>query len=171
MTRRIRTIESALKPFGTTETVALYQAYGYRLNAYKPAAQSVTSSTALTNDDTLAVDLPTGPSLIDVYLPVTIGAAAGGLKLALVPSDGAAASISATATFTLDGTTSATAQITSSTAVNGGTTSAWTAVRVTGTINATQPGTLQLQWAQQASNASATQVLAGASMQLTTVTR
>lgn len=163
--QRIRTGQNILGsnlPSSTAQ--AIEQFNGFNMSAYKPANQVVSASTAIINDDSLWIELPTGPSRVTLILPLSL-TAAGGLKLQMVADQGLTIStIRMAAIFLLDATAPSVGQIGSlGSPVNGGTTNAWTTCLVTGTVNVTNQGVLQLQWAQQAASG-ATTILAGAEM-------
>lgn len=157
--------------FKGIEQQALAKAVGVNLNAYKPADQSVTSSTALVDDDSLAIEVPIGATAFTFDVPVSM-AAAGGLKVALAAGNGMVAGLlSASAVFFLDATASAVKTMsTLGSSVTGGTSSAWTRLRITGSILVTNPGVLKLQFAQDTSNGTATKTLAGATVVSTQIT-
>lgn len=171
MTQRIRNLQIGLGsnlPSSTTQAIENFN--GFSMSAYKAATQTVTGSTAFVNDDTLWTELPSGPNRVTLILPTTL-TAAGGLKLQFVADQGlVVAAIRMNAIFLLDATAPSVQPITAlATPVNGGTTNAWTSVLITGTVNVTNKGVLQLQWAQQAASGSSA-VLLGAeldSVQLT----
>lgn len=172
MSQRIRTGQLWLgNNFPSSNANAIEGFTGWNMNFYKPATQSVTSSTAFVNDDSLWVELPSGPSRFNLYIPTTV-LAAGNIKLQLVADQGLTISaMSAKAMFLLDSTAPGFLAITNvATPVSGGATNAWTAVYIDGTVNVVNKGVLQLQWAQVASNGTASQVLAGASITTTQLT-
>lgn len=151
--------------FKGIEQQALAKFVGQNLNVYKPADQSVTSSTTFTDDDTLAVTLPLGNHKFEFDIPTTM-AAAGGIKVSLVARDGLSiANIAGSAIFLISGASPAVITISALSAdANGGTSSAWTRVQIVGSVEVTNPGTLQLQFTQSASNGTATKTLRGATL-------
>jgi hypothetical protein len=168
MSQRIRTPEIALNAtFTANQVIAmLRQAFGYSMSAYKPANQTVSASTAFVNDDSMWTELyGAGNHRVTMLLPIPSITAAGGLKLQLVADQGLTVSaVAMNAIFLLDATAPAVKPITAlSSAVNGGTTNAWTSVLMTGTVAVQNGGVLQLQWAQQAASG-ATTIGAGASL-------
>jgi hypothetical protein len=160
MMQRIRNIEIALQQcFPAKQVVALKQAFGYPMGVYKTAAQTVSASTAFVNDDTLWTELYGAGRHRVTFTMATPGmTAAGGLKLQLVADQGlTVTSVTMAAYYYLTGVAPAVTPITAlSSAVNGGTTNAWTNVIITGTVDVANGGVLQLQWAQQAASGSTT---------------
>lgn len=166
MTQRIRNIDIAQQAVFTSNQVrGLAQSYGFGMASYKSATQSVANSAAFVNDTSIWTELPSGPSRITCILPLIL-VAAGGIKVQFVADQGlTVSSVALNAIFLLDATAPAVKPMGGlATPADGGVTNAWTSVLITGTVNVVNPGVLQLQWAQSASNASATQVLAGASL-------
>lgn len=164
MTQRIRNLNTILgATLPASEQEAVEKFAGLNMSSYKSVAQSSTV-TALANDNDIWVELPSGPSAFTIYLPVTV-TAANNIQVALVADQGLTATgIIATAMFTLDGVAPSTVRINAlGGAASGGTTNAWTGIQISGTINVTNPGVLQLRWAQVAAG-TASQILAGASI-------
>lgn len=141
----------------------------------KGSDESVTSSTTLQNDDALAYTVAAAGSFdFVIRLAVTSAAdAAGDVKIGFTFPTGtldffgqgldvslASGNIGTTHHGTALGATSG------STALAFGCSTTTSFIRLEGTLVATAAGTLQLQWAQQASNASATTVKAGSSMKV-----
>ena len=161
MSQRIRTPEIALNAtFTANQVIAmLRQAFGYSMSAYKPANQVVSASTAFVNDDSMWTELyGAGNHRVTMILATPSMTAAGGLKLQLVSDQGlTVGNVAMCAYYFLTGVAPAVTPITAlSSAVNGGTTNAWTSVLVTGTVEVLNGGVLQLQWAQQAASGSTT---------------
>jgi len=161
MSQRIRTPEIALNATFTSNqvTAMLRQAFGYSMSAYKPANQVVSASTAFVNDDSMWTELyGAGNHRVTMILATPSMTAAGGLKLQLVADQGlTVGNVAMCAYYFPTGVAPAVTPITAlSSAVNGGTTNAWTSVLVTGTVEVQNGGVLQLQWAQQAASGSTT---------------
>jgi hypothetical protein len=139
----------------------------------KTADESVASSTTLQNDNHLAYTVgATGTYVFDLWLYCTSAAnAAGDIKFGFTFPTG-------TCHFSANGPDSALASgtvqstqwqaITSATsgtsALGFGASTSTNALEIRGILIATATGTLQLQWAQLASNASASTILAGSHM-------
>lgn len=172
MTQRIRNLNNALNGFFNGNQIrALYQAFGINMGAYKKAAQTVSASTTLVNDDTMWSEFyGAGQHNVSIYLPTTM-TAAGGMKLQFVADQGLTINnISMNVSFNLTGVASASGVITSlGSTVNGGTTNAWTSVLIVGSVDVVNGGVLQLQWAQQAASGS-TAVNTGATLYVDQVT-
>lgn len=156
--------------FDNNQVDKLAKAFGTEPSASKLADQTVSASTAFVTDNDLNIQLQTGVHSIvyDLITPSMTGA--GGLKLQLVASDGLTVN---TAKYFAEFMLTAVATVSSnatalSTALNGGTTNAYTQVRVTATIDVQNPGTLLLQWAQQAASGSTT-LATGSTVKTTTV--
>lgn len=164
MAQVLRNIEQAERPFNAAEREGLRKTFGRVMTAYKSATQSVVSSTTFVNDNDLWIELPVGAHRVTMIMPLIIGAAASNIKIQLVPLSGlSASSLRMAAYFFLDATAPSVLPIAAlTTPVNGGATNAWTSLLITGTVNVTNQGVLQLQWAQNSSGAAATQVLLGA---------
>jgi hypothetical protein len=158
MTQRIQQTRAALQSFNNTQRTALEGAYGFNMTAYKPANQVVAASTTFVNDDTMWAQLAHGAHYLVLTLSTPSMTAAGGLKLQFVADQGLTIrNIQLSAIFLLDATAPAVKSIAAlASAVNGGTTSAWTAVQIVGSVFVENPGVLQLQWAQQAASGSTT---------------
>jgi len=146
---------------------ALFDTYGYQMNAYKPATQTVISSVALVNDDSLFLQLCAGVHEIVGYIPIAIAAAANNIRYQFVADQGLTIN-----SISLQGALKITAvadQLDATTALaqvkTGGVANAWTLLQISGSINVQNPGVLQFQFAQNVSGATNTQVLAGAYMQ------
>lgn len=164
------------------ETAAIFNAHLrdnlLALNGFvrKTADESVTSSAVLQNDDQLLYAIPAaGTYVIDLWLQVTSAAnAAGDIGIAFTYPTGTIT----TFVFGAD-TTLASAHASSSVEVRSdaftsgtlfatfGASTAGTSIYVHAVLVATASGTLQLQWAQQASNVNATTVKAGSHMSVT----
>jgi len=133
----------------------------------KTADESVTSSAVLQNDDQLLFSIPQAGTYVFEFVIFATSAAnaAGDIQIQVIGPAG---------TFTFGGNglditlasgntgTVNTAGI--STTVNFGVSTTQTMILIKGILVATASGTLQLQWAQQASNANATTVKAGSHM-------
>lgn len=167
MAQRIRNIDIAQQAVFTSNQVrGLQQSYGYNMSAYKAIAQTVAASTSFISDADMWTELyGAGRHRVTLILPTPAMTAAGGLKLQFVADQGLTInSIAMNAIFLLDATAPAVKPITAlASAVNGGTTNAWTSVLITGTVDVANSGVLQLQWAQQAASGSTT-VGVGASL-------
>jgi hypothetical protein len=150
------------------------------LNGYvlKGSDQPRTSNTTLGNDTDLLYALPAvGTYVFDIWLYATSAAnAAGDLKVALTFPAGtmrfsalgpdpaiASASVASGVWFTQLAATSGSSSISVGLSTN--TNMIW----VHGMFTATATGTLQLQWAQDTSNASSSTVKAGSHMRVTQV--
>jgi hypothetical protein len=149
---------------------------GQRLFSIKSANESVTSSTTLQNDDHLSASIgATGTYTFDVFLLVNSGDSAADLKVGFsFPTGtchfgGTGGHIGAYTTGTSGvGEYFAIASATSGTSFlgYGVSSTAVTWVRLTGTFIATATGTLRVMWAQVASSATATTLLAGSWMRV-----
>lgn len=155
MTQRIRNVNTALNAWmNSDEQRGLLQAYGYEMAAYKKLVQTVAASTVLISDADLWTELyGAGQHKIDLYLPTTM-TAAGGIKLQFIADQGLTiATLNLTVEYIITGVANVVSSVTAlATPVNGGTTSAYTAVRISGSIDVVNGGVLQLQWAQQAAS-------------------
>lgn len=172
MAQRLRTQQLALgSNFPSSQTQGLDQAFGRSMSAYKPATQSVTSSIAVVNDDSMWTELPPGPSRVTLILPLSM-AAASNIRLTLVADQGlTVSSIAMEAIFLLDGVAPSVQPISAlGGTVLGAATNAWTSILLTGSVNVSNTGVLQLRWAQQVSGATATQILAGATLDTVQIT-
>lgn len=134
-------------------------------------AFSQSSSTTLNNVVGLLTDtLQPGVYDVDINLITTAGAS-GGVKIAL--KWGTASMITATSLAVQANSAAATANTTFTTSSDAASilagTAAYVNVRVRGTITVALPGTLQLQAAQNASDATATTVALGSTMKLTPI--
>lgn len=167
----LKNIFQAFCPIQGIEQKALAKVIGLNMSVYKPADQSVTSSVALVNDDSLFAELPIGASRFVFDIPTSM-AGAGGLKLQLIAANGLTVSnIKATALYFVDGDAPGVKAISAlSSAVTGGTTNAWTRVQIVGSALVTNPGVLQLQFAQDTSSATATKTLQGATLNTVQIT-
>lgn len=144
--------------FSKLQADAIRSTYGYVSNSYKRTAQTYSASTAFTELTDLAVELPPGAHRFRFWLATPSMTAAGGIKLQLVARDGLSVNaVTASAYYFLTGVAPDVTAITAlSSAVNGGTTNAWTSVLVMGTIDVAQQGYLTLQAAQQAASGATT---------------
>lgn len=141
------------------------------MNNSAPTAQTttVTSSTTLTNASGFSMLLGKGVYLVQGCLSLTAGAS-GGAKLALNTSDQLAISNMQIATKLYTGTTlSASASQTALGTSVVGATAAVTDATLDGTLTVTTPGTVTLQVAQNASNATSTTLNPGSFLQLTKI--
>lgn len=173
MTQRIRNINMALtqSPLSGGEVRALEQAFGFLMGAYKKLVQTVGASTTFVNDTDIWTELyGAGQHKIDIYLPTTM-TAAGGIKLQFVADQGLTINtMNLTVEYIITGVANVVSQITAlTTPVNGGTTSAYTTVRISGTVDVVNGGVLQLQWAQQAASG-ATAINPGAALRSEQIT-
>lgn len=143
--------------FSNYQAKAIVDAYGYTPNGYKRVSQ-VYSNTTFTELTDLSLELKPGRYRITYILATPSMTGAGGIKLQLVSQGGLVASaVAMSAYYWLTATAPVITPITAlSSAVNGGTTNAYTSVLVTGTIEVTQQGFLQLQAAQQAASGTTT---------------
>lgn len=146
------------RAFSAFQNKALRDTYGYVANSYKRAVTTYSASTTFTEVSDLSIDLPQGTHRVTYILATPSMTAAGGIKLQLVGRDGLVVNaVAMSAYYWLTGVAPAVTPITAlSSAVNGGTTNAWTSVLITGTIDVTQQGVLTLQAAQQAASGSTT---------------
>lgn len=158
MARTLRPGAGLSAAFSTFQGKALRAQYGFQMTGYKPVLQTVAASTTLVNDADLYLELMPGVHRLMLNLSTPSMTAAGGLKLQLVSESGLAVSaIALSAYFWLTAVAPDVAPITAlSSAVNGGTTNAWTSVTVAGAVAVTQQGIIRLQWAQQAASGSTT---------------
>lgn len=170
MYKRTNDMRSALVSFPNQARLALEQAYGFSPSAWKGADQVVSASTTLVTDNDLNVQLQGGQHLVTYKLITPSMTAAGGLKFQLALGDGLTVNtckyngifyLTATAPVVVLATAAATA-------LNGGTTSAWTYVTIDAFVDVQNPGTLLLQWAQQAASGSTT-IAAGSTVNVVTV--
>jgi hypothetical protein len=172
MTQRVRNIQIALgSNMPSSDAVAIQEAYGFNMGAYKKATQTVSASTTLVNDDTLWTELKgAGQHYIHFYIPTTV-TAAGGVKLQMVADQGLTINaINLQVVYGLTATAPVISSITAlATPVNGGTTNAYTYVEIFGTVDVANQGVLQLQWAQQAASGS-TAFLVGSKIQAFQIT-
>lgn len=157
MTRRIRNIETALSqsPLAANEVRGIQQAYGINMSAYKGVLQAVNASTTFVNDADIWTELyGAGQHEIEIWLNTPTMTAAGGLKLQFVADQGLTVNaINLAAYYYLTGVAPAVTPISAlASAVNGGTTNAWTSVMIKGSVDVVNGGVLQLQWAQQAAS-------------------
>lgn len=147
------------------------------INDNLPDISRVTTAFSQATDTNLAnvVGLVTGtlqPGVynVDINLITTAGAS-GGLKVAL--KWGTASMITATGLSVQANTASATANTTFTTSTDAASivaaTTAYVSVRIRGTITVALAGTLQLQAAQNASDAAATTVALGSTMSFTAI--
>ena len=170
MTAVLRNIENALQPWESVPgRNALAAVFGKPTNDYLTTAVSVVSSTALV-DSGLSIQLAPGKHFISLYAPLTC-AAASNVKFDFYTPDGMVVNaISVTGQFT---SAAATAQVQASalaSAQNGGTTNAWTALELFGTVDVQNEGTLTLRIAQNVSGATATVLGVGAALMTNPIT-
>jgi hypothetical protein len=134
------------------------------LSAYKSTNQSVTSSATLVNDSALAVPLLANAVYdFELVLGYNGASGAGNIKLAWVLPSGATIGYAIYGNTTGGSATDA-PWVTSTSAQALGTSGTSTPVGavLSGTVAVSgTPGTMQLQWAQNSSNGTATTVLAG----------
>ena len=132
----------------------------------KTADEPVTSSAALQDDDQLLYTIAaTGTYVFDAYLIATSAAnAAGDLSLGFTAPTGTLQYQGIGLDTTLASGNTGTVNTASSGTLNYGLSTTATLIWIHGTLIATATGTLQLQWAQQASNASASTVKSGSHM-------
>lgn len=170
MYKRTNDMHAELAPVGNFERIALEKAYGFQPSAYKAADQTIAASTALVTDNDLNIQLQAGQHLIQYKLITPSMTAAGGLKFSLALGDGLTVnSCKYQGIFYLTATAPAVVLATSAgTSLNGGTTSAWTYVTIDAMVDVQNPGTLLLQWAQQAASGSTT-IAAGSTVNCVTV--
>jgi hypothetical protein len=170
MFKRTNDMLSAMSSFPNQNRLALQQLYGFSPSAWKSADQVVAASTTLVTDNDLNIQLQCGQHLVTYNLITPSMTAAGGLKFALALGDGLTVNTAKyTGLFYLTATAPAVVLATSiGTALNGGTTSAWTFVQVVASIDVQNPGTLLFQWAQQAASGSTT-IAAGSTVNCVTV--
>lgn len=135
----------------------------------KTADESVTSSATLQNDDHLLATIgATGTYLFDLWLRGTSAAnAAGDLAIGFTYPTGTLDLFGLGLDGTLASGTTGTVQATSVSPVSGnvaafyGLSTSIVTINIRGILIATATGTLQFQWAQQASNANASTIKAG----------
>lgn len=146
------------RAFSAFQAKAMRDTYGYVVNSYKRTAQVFTASTAFLELTDLSVDLVPGTHRLTYIIALPATTAAGGVKLQLVGTQGLAVNaVTMTAVYLLTGVAPAVTPIAAlSSAVNGGTTNAWTSVLITGTIDVKEQGTLTIQGAQQAASGATT---------------
>jgi hypothetical protein len=153
--------------YDTTNTN--FQIIGYlppafleQVRAYKATDQTVTSSTSLVNDTALSFAIAASEAWqfeLDLYSTFD-GGAASGIKAAFTVPSGATLQWLPTA-VSIPITTSGSSQIL---AAGGGATTTWMGKLIGQVINSTNAGTVQLQWAQNTSDATATALKAGSSL-------
>lgn len=170
MYKRTNDMRNAWVSFPNNQRMALEQSLGFMPSACKQADQTVSASTTLVTDADLNIQLQTGCQVITYRLITPSMTAAGGLKFQLSASDGLTLnSMKYTGFFWLDATAPAVKLATTvGTALNGGTTSAWTYVTIEAWCDVQNPGVLLLQWAQQAASGSTT-IATGSTCFTTTV--
>ena len=157
--------------WGTTLNAALDQLNGYDCFAYKTADESVTSSTALQDDDHMTVALPAAGTYVVTATYLVSGAAAGDVKVAWAytgtltngyrggqgPSSASTDALAATNAGTVRsaaaGNTAAT--VTSSTPYGTDGTN-WSCIQESGVVIVSTTGNLKVQWAQNGSSGTAT---------------
>lgn len=157
MARTYRPSQAILNSaFSTYQGKALRDQFGAQMNGFKPTLQTVAASTTFVNDNDLYLELPVGVHRLTLNLGIPTITAAGGLKLQFVSEQGLAVSaVALSAYFWLDATAPAVKPITGlASAVNGGTTNAWTSVFIFGAVQVAHQGVIRLQWAQQAASGS-----------------
>lgn len=156
--------------FSNNSLIALSGAYGQTPSAWKGADQAVAASTALVTDNDLNIQLQSGQHLITYNLITPSMTAAGGLKFALALSDGLTVNSCKYTGFYYLTTVAPTVVVSTAagTSLNGGTANAWTFVQVLAFVDVQNPGTLLLQWAQQAASGSTT-IAAGSTVNCVTV--
>jgi hypothetical protein len=132
------------------------------LRVYKPTDQTVASSTTLVNDTALSFPVAASEVWqfeIDIYSTFD-GGAASGVKAAFTVPAGCTlqwVAVSGTAPQTVSGTSL-------TLATGGGSVTAYMSKLIGQVINGVTPGTVQLQWAQNTSDGTATAVKAGSSL-------
>lgn len=133
------------------------------------ATASVASSTTFVNIPGLSILLGKGTFLLQGALFGTAGAS-GGAKFALQTPDTLTASTIACAVKNFNGTTTnANTTVSALGSAGGAATAVYTDVTIDGTITVSAAGTLNFQVAQNASNATATTVIAGSFVQVTRI--
>lgn len=174
MSNRVRNTQACLGAnFPSSQAAALEQTFGLNASAFKTANQSVVSSTTNVNDTELWIELPAGPSQIELYAQLTVGAAAGGFRGQLRFDEGAVGTINAYASLLNANTTGPEGGVIL-TAINGIVstgTSQPLALIITGSVNLTSAGLVRFQWAQVGINAAATVVNAGSYFTSRQITR
>lgn len=163
--------ETFNRAFSAFQAKAIRDTYGYVVNNYKTAAQAFTTTT-FAELSGLSVDLVPGTHQVEYFLATPTMTAAGGIKLQLVAAAGLTVNaVTMTAVYLLTAVAPDVTPITAlSSAVNGGTTNAWTGVLITGTIDVKDQGTLTIQAAQQAASGT-TNVGIGSSVRVHQLTR
>src|SRR3990172_13103700 len=170
------TVGASAGTWGTELNTALDQLNGYDCFAYKTADQSVTSSTALVDDTHLTVALPAAGTYVVTATFLASGAAAGDVKVAWAytgtltagyrggqgPSSASTDALAATSAGTVRsaaaGNTAATVTASTPYGVDG---TNWSCVQESGVVVVSTTGNLKVQWAQNASSATATIMRAG----------
>ena len=144
--------------FSKLQADAIRAAYGYNPNSYKRVSQTYSATTTFAEVTDLTVELLPGRYQLTYVLPTPAMTAAGNLQVRVNALDGLAiAAVGLSANFFLTGVAPASGIITAlNTAVNGGTTNAWTHVLITGSIDVTQQGKLALFATQQAASGTTT---------------
>jgi hypothetical protein len=133
-----------------------------QIRAYKATDQTVTSSTTLVNDSNLSFAIAANEVWqfeIDLYATFD-GGAASGIKAAFTVPSGATLQWVQTNT-TAPQTTSGSSLVL---ATGGGSVTTYMNKLIGQALNGATPGTVQLQWAQNTSNGTATAVKAGSSL-------
>lgn len=144
--------------FSGPQSKAVRDAYGYAANSYNRADVVYAASTAFTTIADLGLELAPGAYRLTYILPLPATTAAGNLKVQLLSGNGLTINnLRLTANFFLTGVAPASTAITAlSSAVNGGTTNAWTHCLITGTIDVKDGGWILFQAAQQAASGATT---------------
>lgn len=171
MPSNLRGAAAVLNPFSNMERLGIL-GVGFTLGSYKVAPQSVASSAVLVADTALALNLgATGYWLVELEANLLILNAAQNIRYAFTGPDGLVMEANVSrgrGWLNISGVVSQEDPLVTSGAglstITGGTTSAWTSMRLRIGVHVTQPGTLQFQWAQNVSGAPATTVQEGSTM-------
>jgi len=173
MAKNLRGVAAQVNAFPNNQRLATMGAHPLALTAYKPALQTVNASVVLVTDTDLQLNLGmNGYWFVEVNANIAIANAAHNIRYAFAGLEGLvteAASVSLGRGFLgISGVAGQEDPITNvSITVTGGTTSAWTSLRIAMGFHILQPGVLALQFAQNVSGASNTSIQGGSTMKAT----
>jgi hypothetical protein len=175
MAKNTRNPESNLNALPVNMRQSVRGFTGQKFTAYKTVIETINTSAVIQNDDELYVSLPTGFWFLEMNLNIAIANAAHNIRYSFSAPDGLVLVAGGTSLMRgflgINGVAAQEDPITNvGITVTGGTTSAWTSLRIAGGIQVIQAGTLQFQWAQNVSGASNTSVQGGSTMIATQVT-